>query len=280
MSDIRRTNEASHLLVGVPQAPSQLWVRGKVPLITGVAIVGTRRCTEYGRSVARSLGHAVASAGWPVISGLARGVDAAAHAGTLDAGGEGFAVLGSGVDVIYPAENRGLAAQLVERSGGLISEYPPGTPPAPFRFPARNRIIAGLAGAVIVVEAAVTGGALITARLALEQGKDVLAVPGDITRVTSEGCNLLIRDGAHPVLSAEDLIESLQFILGSAPRAGGAVQSTAPLAIAGPLALDEVLEKSSRPIGAVLAEVMRAELEGRLEIKDGVVTAPRGPAQP
>ena len=280
MSDIRRTNEASHLLVGVPQAPSQLWVRGKVPSITGVAIVGTRRCTEYGRSVARSLGHAVASAGWPVISGLARGIDAAAHAGTLDAGGEGFAVLGSGVDVIYPAENRGLAAQLLERSGGLISEYPPGTPPAPFRFPARNRIIAGLSGAVIVVEAAVTGGALITARLALEQGKDVLAVPGDITRVTSEGCNLLIRDGAHPVLSAEDLMESLQFILGRPPRAGDALQSIAPLAIAGPLALDEVLEKSGRPIGAVLAEVIRSELEGRLQVKDGVVTTQRGPAQP
>ena len=278
MSDIRRTNEAAHLLVGVPQAPSHLWVRGNVPSVTGVAIVGTRRCTEYGRSVARTLGHAVATAGWPVISGLARGIDAAAHAGTLDAGGQGFAVLGSGVDVIYPAENRGLAAQLLDRSGGLISEYPPGTPPAPFRFPARNRIIAGLSGAVIVVEAAVTGGALITARLALEQGKDVLAVPGDITRATSEGCNLLIRDGAHPVLSAEDLIESLRFILGNPPHAG-TLQSTA-FAMAAPLALDEVLENSSRPIGAVLAEVMKAELEGHLEVKDGVVTAPRGPVPP
>ena len=280
MNDIRKTTEMSHLLAGVPQAPSHLWVRGKVPSITGVAIVGTRRCTEYGRSVARSLGHAVAIAGWPVISGLARGIDAAAHAGTLDAGGEGFAVLGSGVDVIYPAENRGLAAELLERSGGLISEYPPGTPPAPFRFPARNRLIAGLSGAVIVVEAAVTGGALITARLALDQGKDVLAVPGDITRVTSVGCNLLIRDGAHPVLSAEDLIESLQLVLGKPPRPS-ALQSIASVAIADQgLALDELLDNSNRPIGTVLAEVMRAELEARLQIKDGVVTPPGGPPHP
>ena len=257
------------MLAGVPQAPSFLWIRGRAPSMPGVAIVGTRRCTEYGRSIARNLGHAVATAGWPVISGLARGIDAAAHGGTLDGGGAGFAVLGSGIDVIYPPDNRGLADRLLALYGGLISEYPPGTPPAPFRFPARNRIIAGLAGAVVVVEAAVTGGALITARLALEQGKDVLAVPGDITRRTSEGCNQLIRDGAHPVLSAGDLIESLERILGPAPVAA----TPRPLPLQG-LGLDEVLEKSDRPVGAVLAEMMRDELAGRLQIKDGVVVEP------
>lgn len=269
MNDIRRTTEMSGLLVGVPQAPSHLWLRGRAPSMLGVAIVGTRRCTEYGRSIARSLGHAVALAGWPVISGLARGIDAAAHGGTIDAGGNGFAVLGCGVDVIYPAENRGLADRLLDLSGGLISEYPPGTPPAPFRFPARNRLIAGLSGAVVVVEAAVTGGALITARLALDQGKDVLAVPGDVTRRTSEGCNLLIRDGAQPVLSPDDLIESLERILGPSPRP----------AVAGPFPqpgerLDEVLERSDRPIGSVLADVVRAELAGRLQIKDGMMIEP------
>ena len=269
MTEVRRTPEMSQLLVGVSDAPSELWVRGKAPDIPGVAIVGTRRCTEYGRSIARNLGHAVATAGWPVISGLARGIDAAAHLGTLDGGGAGFAVLGSGVDVIYPAENLTLAARLVDNGGGIISEYPPGTPPAPFRFPARNRLIAGLSGVVIVIEAAVTGGALITARLALEQGKDVLAVPGDITRATSEGCNLLIRDGAHPVLTSEDLIETLERILGPSPR------PPAPRSVlADPSPLDEILENADRPVGAVLADVVRAELAGLLQIKDGVVTKP------
>ena len=264
MTDIRRTNELAPMMVGVPQAPSHLWVRGNLPAMPGVAIVGTRRCTEYGRSIARNLGYAVASAGWPVISGLARGIDAAAHGGTLDGGGAGFAILGCGVDVVYPAENRGLAERLLEH-GGLISEYPPGTPPAPFRFPARNRIIAGLSGAVVVVEAAVTGGALITARLALDQGTDVLAVPGDIDRATSEGCNLLIRDGAHPVLSSEDLIESLERILGPPPRT-----AAAPSLVSREALLDEILEQTGRPIGAVLADVVRAELAGRLKVKDGI----------
>lgn len=263
MTDVRLTAEMSWMLVGVAEAPSQLWVRGKAPSLPGVAIVGTRRCTEYGRSIARILGHAVASAGWPVISGLARGIDAAAHVGTLDGRGDGFAVLGSGVDVIYPADNRGLAARLLEHSGGLISEYPPGTPPAPFRFPARNRIIAGLSRAVVVVEAAVTGGALITARFALDQGKEVLAVPGDIVRATSEGCNLLIRDGAHPVLSAKDLIESLELILGTPPS--GPVLETVP---SGSSPLEQILEKADRPIGAMLAEAMREELAGHLRSKD------------
>ena len=263
MTDVRLTAEMSWMLVGVAEAPSHLWVRGKAPSLPGVAIVGTRRCTEYGRSIARVLGHAVATAGWPVISGLARGIDAAAHVGTLDGGGDGFAVLGSGVDVIYPAENRGLADRLLEHSGGLISEYPPGTPPAPFRFPARNRIIAGLSRAVVVVEAAVTGGALITARLALDQGKEVLAVPGDIVRTTSEGCNLLIRDGAHPVLSAKDLIESLELILGKSPR--GSLPE--PVA-SGASLLEEILEKADRPVGAVLAEVMKEELARRVQSRD------------
>jgi len=254
---IRVTTEMFPFLVGVEQAPSHLWVRGHTPSMPGVAIVGTRRCTEYGRSIARALGYAVATAGWPVISGLARGIDAAAHAGTLDGGGDGFAVLGCGTDVIYPADNRGLADRLLEHSGGLISEYPPGTPPAPFRFPARNRIIAGLSAAVVVVESPITGGALITARMALDQGKDVLAVPGDITRTTSEGCNRLIRDGAHPVLSPEDLIESLERILGPSPR------TPVPQPVRhGESLLDEMLEQSDRPIGAVLADVVRAELAG------------------
>ncbi len=241
-------------LAAIPDPPAELWAIGNLPGRRGVAIVGTRRCTAYGRRVARSLGEAVGGWGWPVVSGLARGIDAAAHRGVVEGGSIGVAVLGSGVDVIYPAENRRLAEELVIRGGALVSEYPPGTPPAPFRFPARNRLIAGLAGAVIVVEAAVTGGALITARLALEQGIDVLAVPGDIDRSTSAGTNLLIRDGAHPVLGMEDLLQTLEMILGPAPTAAP------PPALDTDGTLEEIAARSTRPVHETLAELALAEL--------------------
>lgn len=242
--------------------PKTLYWEGRLPDELGVAIVGTRNCTSYGRRVAFSLGRAVASAGWPVISGLARGIDAAGHRGTIAVSGRGYAVLGSGIDVIYPAENSDLASKLIASGGGILSEYPPGTPPAPFRFPARNRIIAGLSSAVVVVEAGEKGGALITARIALELGIDVLAVPGDIDRPVSAGCNLLIRDGAHPVLSELDLLESLEMILGPAPSG---IPTVPPRA--GALAdtdLDEILSASDKPVGQVLAELVRAEIEGSM----------------
>lgn len=196
-------------------APLALFVRGSVPSGSAVAVVGTRRCTTYGRRVARRYGEAIAGAGWALISGLARGIDGAAHDGTVAAGGRGVAVLGSGIDVMYPPEHGGLADMLVELGGAIVSEYPPGTPPEPWRFPPRNRIISGLADAVVVVEAAVTGGALITAGAALGHGVPVFAVPGDIERPTSEGCNRLIRDGAQPVLDPDDLIEELGLALGA-----------------------------------------------------------------
>lgn len=254
----------------IPDPPTALWAIGELPTVPGVAIVGTRRCTSYGRKAALWLGEAVALAGWPVISGLARGIDAAAHRAVVEAGGIGVAVLGSGLDTIYPPENRQLAADLVGAGGAIISEYPPGTPPAPFRFPARNRVISGLSAAVVVVEAALTGGALITARLALEQGKEVLAVPGDIDRPTSAGCNLLIRDGAHPVLGAIDLIESLEQIMGPAPTVAKA-PDVAPGAT-----VDELIAGSDRPVGEVLAELARLELEGGLRVESGrAVTSPK-----
>lgn len=246
----------------LPDPPNTLWFEGGLPEEPGVAIVGTRSCTSYGRRVAFSLGRTVATAGWPVISGLARGIDAAAHRGTVAAGGRGYAVLGSGIDVIYPAENYELAATLVASEGGILSEYAPGTPPAPFRFPARNRIIAGLSSAVVVVEAGVKGGALITARIALDLGIDVLAVPGDIDRPVSEGCNLLIRDGAHPVLSGTDLLESLEMILGQAPK--GVPTATSAAGRAADPDLDEILSASDQPVGRVLAELMRAQIEGSM----------------
>ncbi|MFQ5518034.1 MAG: DNA-processing protein DprA [Acidimicrobiia bacterium] len=199
-------------LCSLADPPAVLHVDGSVPLCLGVAVVGTRRATSYGLEVAESYGRALAAAGWTVVSGLARGVDAAAHRGTVAGGGVGVAVLGSGLDVVYPPENRGLARQLVSGGGAVVSEYGEGTPPQPWHFPARNRLIVGLSAAVVVVESAVRGGALITARIAAEIGRPVFAVPGDIDRETSLGCNLLIRDGAIPVLDGGDLLEALSVV--------------------------------------------------------------------
>jgi DNA processing protein len=218
-----------------------------------VAIVGSRRSTSYGNRIATLFASTVVGCGWPVISGLARGIDGVAHRACLDAGGTGWAVLGSGLDIIYPKQNEALAHKLIESGGGLISEYPPGTPPAAFRFPARNRIIAALAEVTVVVEAAVDGGALITARLALEMQRTVLAVPGDIDREVSAGCNQLIRDGAHPVLSADDLIDLLTFDLGPPPRPRVArALDDEPLA--------SVVDASDKSVAETLAEVIRQQL--------------------
>ncbi|MDH3606754.1 MAG: DNA-processing protein DprA, partial [Acidimicrobiia bacterium] len=201
------------ILADLPDAPDLLYLRGALPETPAVAIVGTRRATTYGLRLAREFGRAVAGAGWPVASGLARGIDGAAHLGCLDNEGIGVAVLGCGIDVAYPPEHKPLAARLLDGGGAIVSEYAPGAPPEPWRFPPRNRIISGLASVVVVVEAGVKGGALITAARGLEQGRLVLAVPGDVDRDTSRGCNLLIRDGAHPVLDVDDLITSLTFVL-------------------------------------------------------------------
>jgi DNA processing protein len=200
------------------EAPPALYVLGETTTAPAVAVVGTRRSTRYGMSLAEAFGRSLAAAGWTTLSGLARGIDAAAHRGTLDAGGEAVAVLGSGIDVVYPAEHRDLYHRILDGNGAVMSEYAPGTPPDRWRFPARNRLIAAIASAVVVVEAGTTGGALITARLAAELGRPVFAVPGDIDRPASKGCNLLIRDGAFPALGVDDLLEELELVLGRPPR--------------------------------------------------------------
>lgn len=190
-----------------PGSPRWLFRTGAPPPSTGVAIVGTRRCTAYGRRLARAFGVACAEQGWAVVSGLARGIDGAAHEGALAADGLAVAVLGAGSDVRYPREHTRLHDGIIASGGTVLTEYPPGTPPQGWRFPPRNRIISGMSAAVVVVESAVTGGSLGTAAHAVEQDRLVFAVPGDVDRVASVGCNLLIRDGAIPVLGADDLVE-------------------------------------------------------------------------
>ena len=208
------------------EVPPPIHVLGPLREVPSVAVVGTRRCTRYGLDIATTFGAAIAGTGWAVVSGLARGIDAAAHRGCIETGGYAIAVMGCGPDVCYPRENRDLYDDILDQNGAVISEYPPGTPPDRWRFPARNRLIAAISRAVIVVEAGVTGGALITARLAAELGRPVFAVPGDVDREASKGCNLLIRDGAFPVLGTRDLLEELGLAVGlpaQAMKAPGAV---------------------------------------------------------
>ncbi len=209
------------LLREIDDPPLVLYVRGRLPVDTSstIAIVGTRRGTQYGKMVAAKLASQLALRGIGIVSGLAAGIDAAAHQGTLDVGGHTIAVLGCGVDVPYPKRNQPLYERIVI-NGTVISEYPLGTRPAKWTFPQRNRILSGLSRGVVVVQAPERSGSLITARLALEQGREVFAVPGNISTMTSAGTNRLIQQGAKLVESAEDILEEfpdLRRIARSAP---------------------------------------------------------------
>lgn len=194
----------------VDGAPPVLYVRGRIVSQDewAVAIVGTRRATSYGREVTRVLATELAQAGVTVVSGLALGIDTVAHHAALDAGGRTIAVLGSGVDQIYPPQNRGLARTIASQ-GALVSEYAIGVRPDANNFPPRNRIISGLSRGVIIVEAGERSGALITARFAADQGRELFAVPGSILSPGSAGCNLLIQQGATPLLTVDDVLEQL-----------------------------------------------------------------------
>jgi DNA processing protein len=198
------------LLHAIHDPPPGLFVRGEAGLDllqrATVAIVGARSCSPYGAQVARMLGRELGRAGLVVVSGLARGVDGEAHRGALEAGGLTVGVLGCGIDRDYPAAHRELAAR-IRATGLTVSEYAPGVEPAPWRFPARNRIIAGLSAATVVVEARDRSGALITADLALEEGREVFAVPGEITSALSSGTNDLLKLGATPLTTAADVLD-------------------------------------------------------------------------
>lgn len=197
----------------IENCPYALYVKGKMPAddVPSVAIIGARNCSEYGTFVADEFGKALATEGINIISGMARGVDGISQRGAIKAGGRTFAVLGSGVDVCYPEGNYKLYRDIQE-NGGIISTFPPGTEPLKHNFPLRNRIVAGLADMILVVEARVKSGTSITVDMALKMGKDVYAVPGRLTDRLSDGCNTLIRDGAGVALSPEDVIRELALI--------------------------------------------------------------------
>ncbi len=263
------------LLAAIPDPPALLWVRGRGDVevlgLPSVAVVGARACTSYGRAVARSLGRELAGAGLVVVSGLARGIDGEAHRGALDAGGITVGVLGCGIDRDYPAAHRELARRICER-GLVVSEYEVGVEPAPWRFPARNRIIAGLCHATVVVEARERSGALITADFALEDGREVMVVPGEITSTVSAGSNALLRLGATPVTAAADVLEVYGIRCESGPPAE--VEGLAGALLArlaeGAASIDELSRAVEVAPGEVAAALIELELTGRISETEGV----------
>jgi len=248
--------------------PPVLWVQGCLEALAQptVAIVGSRAASPYAKDVAHRLGHDLAARGLAVASGLARGVDSAAHAGCLAAGGRTIAVLGSGLDRIYPHEHVDLAASIREK-GLLVSELGPGAAPMPEHFPLRNRIISGISLAVVVVEASEKSGSLITARCALEQGRDVMAVPGSVLSGRNSGSHRLLKDGAKVVESADDILDELGWpaavaATGSAPKY---LQSDSLLSVmeAGEVyRLDELMELTGVTGTRLLPRLMELELAG------------------
>ena len=255
------------LLRRISDPPLGLFVKGDLDGAPGVGIVGSRRATAYGRQVADLLARELAGAGVCVVSGMARGVDAAAHRGALAAGGRTVAVWGTGPDRVYPVEHAKLADRIAA-SGALVTEYPPGTPPRRHHFPERNRILAGLTPATVVVEAAARSGALVTARLALDEGREVFAVPGSILSEVSVGPNALLRLGARPLLTPRDVLSALALPGSARPAAATAGEADHPvLGILRPgeaLAVDEIAARSGQTVAAVTASLLEAEINGRV----------------
>jgi DNA processing protein len=263
------------LLRAIYDPPRRLYVRGGSDdgVLAGraVAVVGARACSPYGAHVARRLGCELAAAGFVVVSGLARGIDGEAHRGALEAGGLTVAVLGCGIDRDYPAAHAELARRVRDR-GLLVSEYEAGVEPAPWRFPARNRIIAGLSAATVVVEARERSGALITADFALEEGREVLAVPGEITSQLSAGTNALLKLGAAPCTCAEDVLD----LFGLAPaerEAPGVGESASAVLAALPAAADELVRTTGLDAQTVAVALAELELAGLASEGDGLFRA-------
>jgi len=262
-------------LLEIGDPPPVFYCLGRRDLLLrpALAIVGSRNATPQGISDARAFAQALSAAGLTIVSGLALGIDAAAHRGALDGAGSSIAVTGTGLDRVYPAANRDLAHDIAAR-GLILSEFSPGTPPLPQNFPRRNRVVSGLARGVLVIEATLSSGSLITARLAGEQGREVFALPGSIHSPFSKGCHKLIRDGAKLVETAQDVLDELRL-----PNVGTAVAANPPAASDddftdderavldalghAPIAVDALAQRSARPPEVVAAALLALELAGR-----------------
>ncbi len=263
----------------ISDPPPLLYVRGDTSLLEtpSIAVVGSRAASSYGSRTAYNLGRGLASAGVTVVSGLAMGIDAHAHGGALAAGGNTIAVLGCGIDVVYPRGNRKLFEKIVE-NGLIVSEYPLGTAPEGFRFPARNRIIAGMSRGVVVVEAARRSGSLITAQLAVDEGREVYGVPGQVDSYKSEGTHWLLQQGAKLVQSADDILEDLGIRAfstrpsspdGTADGLDSGARTLLDCIESYPLSRDELLLKSGLEIFAFSEYLLLLELEGLVELLPG-----------
>lgn len=258
MDSIRRgSSRYPPLLAQIPDPPDILWVRGDVSICdkTVVAIVGARAASREGRAAAEAVAGDLARAGIVIASGLARGVDSAAHTGALDAGGTTIAVLGTGIDRVYPAENEELFERIASH-GLLMTEFPPGAPPEVFHFPRRNRLISGLSRAVLVVEAAEKSGSLITARHAADQGRDVMAMPGLTAGGRNRGAHALLRDGAKLVESAVDILQELG--IGSGRGTARETPETVEFTV------DDIAAELKVPAGDALARLLEWELTGEI----------------
>jgi DNA processing protein len=267
-------SEYPPLLAEIEDAPPLFYIKGQLfpEDERALAVVGTRRATTYGRSVAHDLTTTLAQSGVTIVSGLAKGIDTVAHQAALAAGGRTIAVLANGIDILYPRENQALIEQIInEGRGAIITEYPPRTPPDAKHFPARNRLISGLALGVLIVEAPVASGALLTAELAAEQGREIFAVPGNITSANSRGANKLIQDGAKLVMQAEDILEELN-LSHQLVQTRQVVQSLSPtdpvedqllkIVELEPLHIDEIATRSGLSIQDASARMMMLALKG------------------
>ncbi|HMI22098.1 MAG TPA: DNA-processing protein DprA [Gaiellaceae bacterium] len=270
-----RRRDLPELLQQIHDPPRALFLRGaadpEILARPAVAIVGARACSSYGAQVARMLGRELAAAGLVVVSGLARGIDGEAHRGALDAGGLTIAVLGCGIDRDYPAAHAELARRICEQ-GLVVSEYEPGVEPAPWRFPARNRIIAGLTAVTVIVEARERSGALITADFALEDGREVFAVPGEITGALSRGTNRLLRQGATPLTTADDVLELFGLAASQRarmPEVGASAAAVLERLADGAASADELARATGLEPGPLAAALTELELAGFASEADG-----------
>ena len=255
------TTEYPALLAEISDPPACIWTRGDRSILaaTIVAVIGARNASSEGLIAAGEIAFDLARAGIVVASGLARGIDSAAHRAALDGGGKTIAVLGTGIDRVYPAEHDQLTKHIVS-SGLLVTEFPPGTPPQNWHFPRRNRIISGLSRAVVVVEAMEKSGSLITARLAADQGREVMAVPGTFVGGRNRGANALLRDGAKLVESAVDILQELG-LDGSLARRGAMAERREVVEFT----VDQVAEQMKIPPGEALARLLEWELTGEVQ---------------